>query len=151
MYNGDSSNSTVIEKYCGSSLPPDFISSTNRAFIHFHSDNSGTVTGFELEYRAISGKLVQLHTGCVFYKDDNVPYYSLKLSLEAINISMYSTQKGTILNELYAGKNRYKQFKDKQMSCMRGRRGSNQNEEPYLGENVLPQGMTMIDFRRAWI
>ena len=24
------------------------------------------------------------------------------------------------------------------MSCIRGRRGSNQKEEPYLGENVLP-------------
>ena len=30
-----------------------------------------------------------------FYKDDNVPYYSLKLALEAINIPMYSTQKGS--------------------------------------------------------
>ena len=42
------------------------------------------------------------------------------------------------LNELFLGENRYKPFKDKTMSCMRGRKGSNQNDELYLGENVHP-------------
>ena len=36
------------------------------------------------------------------------------------------------------GENRVKQFRDKTMSCIRVRSGSNQKEEPYLGENVLP-------------
>ena len=44
----------------------------------------------------------------------------------------------TILNELFLGENRYKPFKDKTMSCFWGKRGSNQNDEPYLGENVSP-------------
>ena len=58
LYDGDSSASSLIEKYCGTSLPPNFISSTNKAFIHFHSDKYyQTKTGFELEYRVISGKL----------------------------------------------------------------------------------------------
>ena len=39
LYNGDSSASPLIGKYCGDLLPPDFISSTNSAFIHFHTDN----------------------------------------------------------------------------------------------------------------
>jgi hypothetical protein len=57
LYDGDSSASSLIEKYCGTSLPPNFISSTNKAFIHFHSDKYyQTKTGFELEYRVISGK-----------------------------------------------------------------------------------------------
>ena len=67
MYNGDSSASPLIGKYCGDLLPPNFISSTNRAFIYFHTDVSDTATGFELEYRAISGKLVQLLTGLYLF------------------------------------------------------------------------------------
>ena len=57
LYDGDSSASSLIEKYCGTSLPPNFISSTNKAFIHFHSNEYQTRTGFELEYRVIGGKL----------------------------------------------------------------------------------------------
>ena len=58
LYDGDSSASSLIEKYCGTSLPPNFISSTNKAFIHFNSDKYHTTrTGFELDYRVIGGKL----------------------------------------------------------------------------------------------
>ena len=57
LYDGDSSASSLIEKYCGTSLPPNFISSTNKAFIHFQSNKYAARTGFELEYRVISGKL----------------------------------------------------------------------------------------------
>ena len=48
------------------------------------------------------------------------------------------------LNELYTGENRVKQFRDKTMSCIRVRRGLNQKEEPYLGENVLPKFQAYI-------
>ena len=51
---------------------------------------------------------------------------------------MYLVMVRTILNELFLGENRYKPFKDKTMSCFWGKRGSNQNNEPYLGENVSP-------------
>ena len=60
LYSGDSSASPLIGKYCGNLLPPNVISSTNRAFIHFHTDDTETKTGFELEYKAISGKLAHL-------------------------------------------------------------------------------------------
>jgi hypothetical protein len=54
FYNGDSSASPFFGHYCGASHPPDFISSANRAFIHFKTDESVKGTGFELEYTAIS-------------------------------------------------------------------------------------------------
>ena len=62
LYNGKSSASPLTGKYCGHLLPPNFISATNRAFIHFHTDHFINQKGFELEYKAISRKLVQLHT-----------------------------------------------------------------------------------------
>ena len=69
LYNGDSSASPLIGNYCGTLLPSNFISSTNRAFISFITDSSDTKTGFELKYKAVSGKLVQLHTGlCLLLK-----------------------------------------------------------------------------------
>ena len=68
LYNGKSNASPVAGKYCGHSLPPNFISATNRAFIHFHTDHIINQKGFELEYKAISRKLFQLHTEfCLFY------------------------------------------------------------------------------------
>jgi hypothetical protein len=60
LYNGKSNASPVAGKYCGHSLPPNFISATNRAFIHFHTDHIINEKGFELEYKAISRKLFQL-------------------------------------------------------------------------------------------
>ena len=40
--------------YCGDSLPPSNISSSNHLFILFHSDHLYTGTGFKLEYNATS-------------------------------------------------------------------------------------------------
>ena len=60
LYNGKSNASPVAGKYCGHLLPPNFISATNRAFIHFHTDHIIVQKGFELEYKAISRKLFQL-------------------------------------------------------------------------------------------
>ena len=58
LYNGESGASPLTGKFCGFLLPPNFISATNRAFIHFHTDTWVNHKGFELEYKAISGKLV---------------------------------------------------------------------------------------------
>ena len=63
FYNGDSGASPLIGHYCGTSLPPNFISSSNRTFIHFKTDESKNKKGFKLEYKAIIGKLVELHAG----------------------------------------------------------------------------------------
>ena len=65
FYNGDSTASPLMEHYCGTSIPPNFISLSNRTFIHFKTDESQSTkrTGFKLEYKAIIGKLVELHAG----------------------------------------------------------------------------------------
>ena len=69
FYNGDSSASPFFGHYCGTSHPPDFISSANKAFVHFKTDESTKRTGFKLEYKAIIGKLVELHAGlCLCWK-----------------------------------------------------------------------------------
>ena len=53
MYDGGSMTSPIIGEYCDST-PSSKISSSNRLFIHFHSDFSGTESGFKLEYNATS-------------------------------------------------------------------------------------------------
>ena len=52
LYDGDSNAAIMIGKYCGSTLPPTFISSSNAAFLHFESDGGATETGFKLGYHA---------------------------------------------------------------------------------------------------
>jgi cubilin len=50
IYDGGSSSSPMMGKYCGTSIPPSQVSSSNEVFIHFHSDWSATKSGFEMEY-----------------------------------------------------------------------------------------------------
>ena len=38
------------QKYCGNSLPPNQISSSNEIFIHFKTDDIERKRGFKLEY-----------------------------------------------------------------------------------------------------
>ena len=53
IYDGGSNTSPMLGiPYCGKSLPPSQISSSNQLFIHFHSDEFNTGTGFKLEYNA---------------------------------------------------------------------------------------------------
>ena len=44
----------MLGKYCGSTLPPNLVSSTNSIFIHFKSDGSATGNGFHLEYNNLN-------------------------------------------------------------------------------------------------
>ena len=53
IYDGGSSVSPILGKYCGASIPQSQISSSNEIFIHFESDGSITETGFKLEYNPI--------------------------------------------------------------------------------------------------
>ena len=43
----------MIGKYCGDSIPPSHISSSNEVLIHFQSDGSSTRAGFQMEYQPI--------------------------------------------------------------------------------------------------
>ena len=55
IYDGGSNTSPMLgTPYCGDSLPPSRISSSNQLFFHFHSDDTWTATGFKLEYNATS-------------------------------------------------------------------------------------------------
>ena len=55
IYDGGSSTSPMVgNPYCGETLPPSQISSSNQLFIHFHSDTYYTGTGFKLEFNATS-------------------------------------------------------------------------------------------------
>ena len=57
IYDGPSSTSSMMGKFCGDSIPHSHVSSSNKVLIHFLSDFSntiaGTVTvygGFQMEY-----------------------------------------------------------------------------------------------------
>ena len=50
LYDGDSIGSPMLGKYCGVSIPPSHISSSNKILVHFQSDGSITHTGFRIEY-----------------------------------------------------------------------------------------------------
>ena len=53
IFDGSSNTSPMLAgPYCGDSLPPSQISSSNNLFIHFHSNLYNTETGFNLEYNA---------------------------------------------------------------------------------------------------
>ena len=50
IYDGASSTSAMMGKYCGDSITPNHVSSSNRIMIKFKSDGAVTETGFKMEY-----------------------------------------------------------------------------------------------------
>jgi hypothetical protein len=50
IYDGGSSTSSMMGKYCGYSIPPSHVSSSNEVLIHFHSDQYTVEAGFKMEY-----------------------------------------------------------------------------------------------------
>ena len=51
IYDGGSSTSTMMGKYCGASIPPSHISSSKEIMIHFETDNSDdNENGFKMEF-----------------------------------------------------------------------------------------------------
>ena len=53
IYDGGSSTSPMMGKYCGNSIPPSHVSSSNEIFIHFQSDGDATEAGLKMEYNPI--------------------------------------------------------------------------------------------------
>ena len=53
IYDGDSSTSYMLGKYCGNSIPNSTVSSNNEVLIQFHSNGYGTEAGFKMEYHPI--------------------------------------------------------------------------------------------------
>ena len=50
IYDGGSSSSPMIGKYCGTLIPHSHVSSSNDILIDFHSDGVETRPGFKIEY-----------------------------------------------------------------------------------------------------
>ena len=53
MYDGGLSTSPMMGKYCGDSIPPSHVSSSNDILIQFLSDADATGAGFKMEYNPI--------------------------------------------------------------------------------------------------
>ena len=51
----------MMGKYCGDSIPPSHVSSSNEVLIQFQSDGSDTEAGFKMEYNPL-GKTHQFKT-----------------------------------------------------------------------------------------
>ena len=51
----------MMGKYCGYSIPPSHVSSSNEVLIHFRSDGAATEAGFKMEYNPL-GKAHQFKT-----------------------------------------------------------------------------------------
>ena len=54
IYDGGSSTSPMMGQYCGNSIPPSQVSSSNEALIQFQSDGILTYPGFKMEYNPTS-------------------------------------------------------------------------------------------------
>ena len=70
IYDGGSSTSPMMGKYCGESIPPSHVSSNNEVLIQFQSDGSVTEAGFKMEYNPLGNTSIQNNTE--YYGD----YYS---------------------------------------------------------------------------
>ena len=56
---------TMMGKYCGDTIPPSHISSSNKVLIQFKSDGSQTRAGFKMEYNPTGSTSIQ----------NNIEYY----------------------------------------------------------------------------
>ncbi|XP_035743302.1 cubilin-like [Vespa mandarinia] len=65
IYDGDSTNSPLIGRYCGDIIPPTLKSSSNNMVIIFTSDWSFETEGFSLFYEVICGKEFTDETGVI--------------------------------------------------------------------------------------
>ena len=59
MYDGASSTSSMMGKYCGDSIPPSHVSSSNEVLIQFHSDQYTVGAGFKMEYNPTGNTVIQ--------------------------------------------------------------------------------------------
>ena len=55
-YDGDSSSSSLIGQFSGTSLPAPITSSSNKLYLRFTSDSSGQARGFTAAYRGRDGR-----------------------------------------------------------------------------------------------
>ena len=61
IYDGGSSTSPMMGKYCGNSIPPSHVSSSNEILIQFQSDEyeDDIGGGFQIEYNPLGNRSIQ--------------------------------------------------------------------------------------------
>ena len=70
IYDGDSNTSPMLgNPYCGDSLPPSQISSSNHLFFHFHSNYGIAGTGFKIEYYPTRKKNTPIQNNTEYHRD----------------------------------------------------------------------------------
>jgi hypothetical protein len=69
IYDGASSTSSMMGKYCGDSVPPSHVSSSNKVLIHFLSDGSNTYGGFQMEYNPTSKQNISIQNNTEYQID----------------------------------------------------------------------------------
>ena len=60
IYDGGSSSSSMMGKYCGNSIPPSHVSSSNEIMINFYSDGAVTEAGFKMEYNLLGKQITSI-------------------------------------------------------------------------------------------
>ena len=60
IYDGGSSTSLLMGKYCGDSIPSSHVSSSNEVLIQFQSDGSYTRAGFQMEYNPLGKQNISI-------------------------------------------------------------------------------------------
>ena len=69
MYDGDSSTSLMMGKYCGDSIPPSHVSSSNEILIHFQSDGMVREAGFQMEYNPTGKQNTSIQNNTEYHRD----------------------------------------------------------------------------------
>ena len=69
IYDGDSSTSPMMGKYCGNSIPPSHVSSSNEILINFLSDYIVTEAGFLMEYNPTGKQNTSIQNNTEYHRD----------------------------------------------------------------------------------
>ena len=67
IYDGGSSTSPMMGKYCSDSIPPSHVSSSNEILTHFQSDGGETHRGFQMEYNPTGKQNTSSQNNTEFY------------------------------------------------------------------------------------
>ena len=78
IYNGEVIDSSqLIGRYCGTTIPPDVVSSGSSIVVNFATDSSRTGEGFFAQYRSVYGKLLSASGGLFVGCTGSGPVYFL--------------------------------------------------------------------------
>ena len=99
VYDGGSTSSNLIGKFCGNSLPPgQILSSSYEILLHFKTNYGGTYDGFHIEYNTIC----KFHRFILFVTNKSSISFEFKLVqvdiwLETGSVMMIQTTQNAIL------------------------------------------------------